>query len=114
MPENTILVVEDEENILEAVKYNLAREGYDVITAADGETGLELARESNPDLVILDIMLPKMDGLQVCQLLRRNTNTPIIMLTSKAELSDRVVGLEFGAYEYVTKPFCIRVLMARV
>ena len=114
MSEKTVLVVEDEENILEAVKYNLAREGYDVITAADGETGLELARESNPDLVILDIMLPKMDGLQVCQLLRRTTTTPIIMLTAKAEETDRVVGLELGADDYVTKPFSIRELMARV
>lgn len=114
MPEKTVLVVEDEENILEAVKYNLAREGYDVITAMDGETGLELARKADPDLVILDIMLPKMDGLQVCQLLRRETNTPIIMLTAKVEETDRVVGLELGADDYVTKPFSIRELMARV
>ena len=114
MPEKTVLVVEDEDNILESIKYNLTREGYDVVTAGDGETGLEIALKTTTDLVILDIMLPKMDGLQVCQLLRRETNTPIIMLTAKTEETDRVVGLELGADDYMTKPFSMRELMARV
>ena len=114
MPGKTVLVVEDEDNILESIKYNLTREGYDVVTAGDGETGLEIALKTTTDLVILDIMLPKMDGLQVCQLLRRETNTPIIMLTAKTEETDRVVGLELGADDYMTKPFSMRELMARV
>ena len=114
MPGKTVLVVEDEDNILESIKYNLTREGYDVVTAGDGETGLEIALQTTPDLVILDIMLPKMDGLQVCQFLRRETNTPIIMLTAKTEETDLVVGLELGADDYMTKPFSMRELMARV
>lgn len=114
MPEPTVLIVEDEENLLEAVKYNLVKEGYRVLTAGDGERGLELARNSNPSLVILDVMLPKLDGLQVCQLLRRESDVPILMLTAKAEEVDRVVGLELGADDYVTKPFSMRELLARV
>ncbi len=114
MSGKTVLVVEDEENILEAVRYNLTKEGYDVIAAGDGEVGLDLARTANPDLVILDIMLPKLDGFQVCQLLRRETDTPIIMLTARGEETDRVVGLELGADDYVTKPFSMRELLARV
>lgn len=114
MSGKTVLIVEDEDNILEAVRYNLTKEGYDVVAAADGEVGLDLARTANPDLVILDIMLPKLDGFQVCQLLRRETDTPIIMLTAKGEETDRVVGLELGADDYVTKPFSMRELLARV
>ena len=114
MLRKTGLIVEDEDNILEAVKYNLVKEGYDVVSAVDGEAGLDLARKANPDLVILDIMLPKVDGFQVCQLLRRETDMPIIMLTARTEETDRVVGLELGADDYVTKPFSMRELLARV
>ena len=110
----TVLVVEDEENLIEVLKYNLEREGYNVLTAVDGEQGLELARTSRPDLVVLDIMLPKLDGLEVCRILRRESNVPILMLTAKGEEVDRVVGLELGADDYVTKPFSIRELMARL
>lgn len=114
MPEQKVLVVEDEENLVEALKYNLEREGYAVLTAMDGETGLELAKGSNPDLIILDIMLPRLDGLEVCRILRRDVNTPILMLTAKGEEVDRIVGLELGADDYVTKPFSMRELLARV
>lgn len=106
--------MEDEANLLEAVKYNLDKEGYKVLTASDGESGLLIARETMPSVVILDVMLPKLDGFQVCQLLRRDTDIPILMLTAKAEEVDRVVGLELGADDYVTKPFSMRELMARV
>ena len=114
MPERKVLVVEDEENLLEALKYNLEKEGYFVLTAIDGEKGLALARETSPDLMILDIMLPKLDGFEVCRILRRETNIPILMLTAKGEEVDRVVGLELGADDYVTKPFSMRELLARV
>ena len=114
MPEYKVLVIEDEENLLEAVKYNLDREGYSAITATDGEEGLECARDASPDLIILDVMLPKLDGLEVCRILRRETNVPILMLTAKGEEVDRVVGLELGADDYVTKPFSMRELLARV
>jgi len=110
----TILVVEDEENLLAALKYNLEKEGYSVLTAEDGEKGLETARQAKPGLIILDIMLPKLDGLEVCRILRRETATPILMLTAKSEEVDRVVGLEMGADDYVTKPFSMRELLARV
>ena len=108
------LVVEDEENLLEALRYNLERDGYSTLTAADGAAGLETARTAQPDLIILDVMLPGMDGLEVCRILRRETDAPILMLTAKGEEIDRVVGLELGADDYVTKPFSMRELMARV
>ncbi len=111
---NSVLVVEDEENLLEALKYNLEREGYLVLTAEDGATGLETARAASPDLVVLDVMLPEMDGLEVCRILRRENDVPILMLTAKGEEIDRVVGLELGADDYVAKPFSMRELMARV
>ena len=114
MADKTVVVVEDEENLLEALKYNLEREGYVVRTAADGETGLELARSLKPDLVILDLMLPKMDGLEVCRILRNESHIPILILTAKGEEVDRVVGLEMGADDYVVKPFSMRELLARV
>ena len=114
MDKTTILIVEDEENLLEAIKYNMEREGYSTLTATDGEYGLQIARVTKPTLVILDIMLPKLDGLQVCQLLRRDTNVPILMLTAKADEVDRIIGLELGADDYVTKPFSMRELLARV
>ncbi|MBM3945460.1 MAG: response regulator transcription factor [SAR202 cluster bacterium] len=109
-----VLVVEDEVNLLEAVKYNLEREGFTVLSATDGEQGLEIAHASKPDLVILDVMLPKMDGLEVCRLLRKQSSVPVLMLTAKAQEVDRVVGLEIGADDYVSKPFSMRELMARV
>ena len=109
-----VLIVEDDRTLLEVLQYNLAREGYDVLTAADGAAGLETARSGKPDLVILDVMLPKMDGYEVCRILRQETTVPIMMLTAKTEETDRVVGLEVGADDYVTKPFSMRELMARV
>ncbi|MBI2866040.1 MAG: response regulator transcription factor [Chloroflexi bacterium] len=110
----TVLLVEDEENLLEALRYSLQREGYAVLAATDGEEALEVARQADPELVILDIMLPKLDGLEVCRILRRESQVPILMLTARAEEVDRVVGLELGADDYVTKPFSMRELMARV
>jgi DNA-binding response OmpR family regulator len=109
-----VLVVEDEVNLLEAVKYNLEREGFTVLTAADGQQGWELARAAEPDLVILDIMLPKLDGLELCRMLRKQSDVPVLMLTAKTQEVDRVVGLEVGADDYVSKPFSMRELMARV
>ena len=109
-----ILVVEDEPTLLTTLKYNLEREGYSVATASDGETGLAAARSENPDLVILDLMLPGIDGLEVCRMLRRTSAMPVLILTAKAEEVDKVVGLEVGADDYVTKPFGMRELLARV
>ena len=114
MLEQTILIVEDEENLLEALKYNLEHAGYQVVTAADGGKGLEIAREADPALVILDIMLPTMDGLEVCRLLRRTSDVPVLMLTAKTEEVDKVVGLEMGADDYVVKPFSPRELIERI
>ena len=110
----SVLLVEDEENLVQAIRYNLDQEGYDVLTAQDGVTGLEKAQGEAPDLVILDIMLPGMDGLEVCKAIRKDSDVPILMLTAKGEEIDRVVGLEIGADDYVTKPFSMRELMARV
>ena len=110
-----ILVVEDEQNILEAIKYSMNAEGFEVYGAEDGERGLEIAREISPALVILDVMLPKLDGFEVCRILRRDDmDIPVFMLTAKAEEIDRVVGLEIGADDYITKPFSMRELLARV
>jgi two-component system OmpR family response regulator len=109
-----VLVVEDDRTLLEVLRYNLAKEGYDVLTATDGAAGCEAARSGKPDLVILDVMLPKMDGYEVCRILRKETTVPILMLTARTEETDRVVGLEVGADDYVTKPFSMRELMARV
>lgn len=114
MTERSVLVIEDEENLLEALRYNLEREGYQVHTATDGGDGLDLARRVNPSLVLLDIMLPTLDGFEVCRILRRESEVPILMLTAKGEEVDRVVGLELGADDYITKPFSIRELVARV
>ncbi len=111
---NTVLVVEDEENLLTALTYNLGREGYTVLTATDGQAALALARSHSPDLIILDVMLPELDGFEVCRILRRESEVPIMMLTAKGEEIDRVVGLELGADDYVTKPFSTRELMVRV
>ncbi len=108
-----ILIMEDEEGLLQTLKYNLEQQ-YQVYTAVDGEVGLSQARKVKPDLIILDIMLPKLDGLEVCRILRREMDVPILMLTAKAEEIDRVVGLEMGADDYVVKPFSLRELLARV
>jgi two-component system OmpR family response regulator len=109
-----ILVVEDDINLLETLKYNLTKEGYGVITAADGITALDIANEANPDLIILDLMLPGMSGLEVCRILRKKMTVPILMLTAKSEEIDKVVGLEVGADDYITKPFSMRELQARI
>jgi DNA-binding response OmpR family regulator len=110
----TILIIEDEKDISRLLKYNLEKEGHEVLTALDGVVGLSEFEKESPDLVILDLMLPKMDGLQVCRAIRKESSTPIIMLTAKREETDRIVGLELGADDYVTKPFSLRELMARV
>ncbi|MFO7698770.1 MAG: response regulator transcription factor [Anaerolineae bacterium] len=109
-----ILVVEDEISLLETLEYNLRREGYDVVTAADGRDAMQAAREKRPDLILLDIMLPGLDGLEVCRRLRKEMATPVIMLTARADEIDKVVGLEVGADDYMTKPFGMRELLARV
>jgi DNA-binding response OmpR family regulator len=109
-----VLVVEDEPTLLETLEYNLNRQGYDVKTAADGHTALDVARSMAPDLIVLDVMLPLMDGLDVCRILRQEMSVPIIMLTARADEVDKVVGLEIGADDYLTKPFSMRELMARV
>ena len=109
-----ILVVDDEPTLVATLRYNLEREGYQVVTASDGDSGLSLARSDRPDLVILDLMLPVIDGFEVCRLLRREMTVPILMLTAKADEVDKVVGLELGADDYVTKPFSMRELLARV
>ena len=117
MPKESILVVEDEEDILELVKYNLAKEGYRVSGAASGEVGLKAARSSLPDLIVLDLMLPGIDGLEVCKILKNDSKTqhiPVIMLTAKSEDSDIITGLEIGADDYLAKPFTPKVLIARV
>ncbi len=113
MPEK-VLVVEDEPSLLDALEYNLRRQGYEVRTATDGLKALEMARRDRPDLIILDIMLPGLDGFEVCRALRREMNVPILMLTARADEVDKIVGLEVGADDYLTKPFSMRELMARV
>ncbi|MFN2292370.1 MAG: response regulator [Anaerolineae bacterium] len=110
----TILVVEDDLTLLETLEYNLAAEGYEIITAADGLTALEIARKEHPDLVLLDLMLPRLDGFEVCRILRQEMSVPILMLTARTDEVDRVVGLEMGADDYLTKPFSMRELVARV
>jgi DNA-binding response OmpR family regulator len=112
-----ILIVDDEPDVVQLIEYNLKGAGYDVITAADGAEALEQARSSSPNLIILDLMLPEVDGLDVCKVLRRDRSTagiPIVMLTAKASETDRVLGLELGADDYVTKPFSPRELVLRV
>ena len=109
-----VLVVDDENPIVEAVAYNLRKEGFQTLTASDAEQCLDIARSEKPDLIILDVMLPSASGFDVCRLLRKQNDVPIIMLTARAEETDRVVGLELGADDYITKPFSMRELMARV
>ena len=111
----TVLIVEDEKSIVDILRFNLENDDYAVETAYDGETGLRLAVEKNPDLVLLDLMLPKMNGFDVCRRLReKGSNVPIIILTAREEEGDKVQGLELGADDYITKPFSMRELMARV
>ncbi len=114
MAANKILVVEDEATLREMLQFNLEKEGYSVITAGDGVTALKLARSEHPDLIVLDIMLPELDGFEVCRILRREMTVPILMLTAKEDEIDRVLGLELGADDYMTKPFSMRELKARV
>jgi two-component system phosphate regulon response regulator PhoB len=117
MAGETILVVEDEEDILELLRFNLTREGYKVLAAADGAAALDAARARRPALILLDLMLPKMDGFEVCRALKQNPDTaavPIVMLTAKGEESDVVAGLELGAEDYIPKPFSVKVVIARV
>lgn len=109
-----ILIVDDEKNIVDILKFNLKKEGFTTIEAFDGEQAVELAFNENPDLILLDVMLPKMDGFTVCRKLRQSLTTPIIMLTAKEEEVDKVLGLELGADDYITKPFSQRELMARI
>ncbi len=109
-----ILVVDDERAIVDILAFNLEKEGFEVVTAANGEEGIEKYRKELPDLILMDIMMPKIDGLTACKSIREESNVPIIMLTARAEEVDKVLGLEFGADDYVTKPFGVRELVARV
>ena len=109
-----ILVVEDELSLQEALAYNLKKQGYSVETAGDGPGALDIIRKTRPDLILLDVMLPGMDGFEVCRILRQEMATPVLMLTARDDEIDRVVGLEVGADDYMTKPFSMRELMARV
>jgi len=109
-----ILIVEDEKPISDIVRFNLEKEGYKVLVAYDGEDGVNKALTLNPDLVLLDVMLPKLDGFQVCRKIRASSSVPILMLTAKEEEVDKVLGLEMGADDYITKPFGMRELLARV
>ncbi|MBI5200777.1 MAG: response regulator transcription factor [Elusimicrobia bacterium] len=109
-----ILVVEDEKSLLKGLRFNLEREGHRVVTATDGQAGLDAFNREKPDLVILDVMLPKLDGFGFCKAVRAKSQAPIVMLTARGEEVDRILGLELGADDYVTKPFSLRELMARV
>ena len=114
MDERCVLVIEDEQAIVDILKFNFLKEGYKVLEALDGQKGLELALTENPDLILLDVMLPKMDGFEVCKKIREKSSVPIIMLTAREEEVDKVLGLELGADDYMTKPFSVRELSARV
>ena len=112
--QKTILIVDDEQHIVDILVYNLEKEGYNTLQANDGLTAVDIALSKKPDLILLDIMLPKMDGLAVCKRIRHTLNVPILMLTAKDEEIDKILGLELGADDYVTKPFSVRELMARI
>lgn len=109
-----ILIVDDEQPIIDMLVYNLEKEGYNTLEATDGEKAVDIALNNTPDLILLDIMIPKMDGLSVCKRIRHTLNVPIIMLSAKGEEIDKILGLELGADDYITKPFSIRELMARI
>ena len=112
--DKTILIIEDEQPIVDIIKFNLQKEGYTILEAYDGADGLSLALGKSPDLILLDVMLPKMDGFEVCKKVREKSSVPIIMLTAREEEVDKVLGLELGADDYMTKPFSIRELSARI
>ena len=113
--QKTVLIVEDEKNIVDILRFNLQREGYRTLEAYDGKDGLDKAVSENPDLILLDVMLPQMNGFDVCRTLRaQGSNVPVIILTAREEESDKVLGLEIGADDYITKPFSMRELIARV
>lgn len=114
MSKYKILIVEDDKTLLDVLKYNVQKEGYDVVTASDGLAAIDEARKEKPDLIILDVMLPQLDGFEVCRILRREMSTPILMLTAKAEEIDKILGLELGADDYMTKPFSMRELLSRI
>lgn len=114
MAERLILIVDDEKPIVDILKFNLQKEGFDTIEAYDGATGLQLAMEKNPDLILLDVMLPEMDGFTVCKEIRMKSQVPIILLTAREEEVDKVLGLELGADDYITKPYSVRELLARI
>ena len=114
LDKKTILIVDDETTIVDMLVYNLQKEGYNTLQANDGEEAVNIALSQNPDLVLLDIMLPKMDGLAVCKRIRQTLNIPILMISAKDEEIDKILGLELGADDYITKPFSVRELMARV
>ena len=110
-----VLIVEDEKNIVDIIRFNLEQQGYDTLEEYDGEAGLKTAREANPDLILLDVMMPRMNGFDVCRALRGDgNNVPVIILTAREEEEDKILGLEIGADDYITKPFSMRELMARV
>lgn len=114
MKQKKVLIIEDEKSISDIIKFNLEKEGYEIETAYDGEDGLTKALSVNPDIILLDIMIPIIDGFQVCKKVRETSNVPIIMLTAKEEEVDKVLGLELGADDYMTKPFGMRELIARI
>jgi DNA-binding response OmpR family regulator len=112
--DDKILVVEDDQTLLDVLKYKLTKDGYNVVTAIDGIQALEIARSHRPQLIVLDIMLPGLNGLEVCRILRKDMTVPVLMLTAKGEEVDKIIGLEIGADDYMTKPFSMRELLARV
>ena len=114
MEDRIVLIVEDDPNIVDILRFNFEKEGYSVDVATDGAAGLEKALEISPDLILLDVMLPKMDGFEVCRRVREKSSVPIIMLTAKDDVSDKVMGLDMGADDYMTKPFAIEELLARI
>ncbi len=109
-----VLLIDDDPVLLDTLRYRLTREGFEIITAGDGVSGLDLARKEKPDLLVLDLMLPELDGFDVCRIYRKESDTPILMLTARESETDKVVGLELGADDYLTKPFSLRELIARI